>query len=464
MIRIFNHFVPKVASALLLMEFLIFMTSPYLSTGLGIFRSAHTSNMLEHIFSGSLIFAAVMVLSMSAFGMYRLDIDDGHRQLAIRITATALLGFATMNLLFYFWHSIYLGRGVIGGAIIISASSILLLRILTFKSYMLAPMKSRVIVLGSGPLAKECSRLIMTNVLSRKYHIVGFVPFAAEEPCVSSASILPSNESLTFMAKKYNADEIVVSVENRRCGSFPIDELLKCKLEGVKVTGAAAFFEREACQIRIDSLQPGWLVFGDGFDQSFLRTACKRLFDIVVSLLIFMLTLPIMLITALYVYLEDRGPIFYQQERVGKDGHTFMIIKFRSMRNDAEKTDHPQWAAANDPRTTRVGQIIRKLRIDELPQLLNVIKGEMSFVGPRPERPYFVNKLRESIPFYNARHSIKPGLTGFAQVRYPYGASVDDAVQKLQYDLYYVKNHSLFLDLLILIDTVQVVLFGRGGR
>jgi sugar transferase (PEP-CTERM system associated) len=232
----------------------------------------------------------------------------------------------------------------------------------------------------------------------------------------------------------------------------------------VQVIDAAAFFEREACQIRVESLQPGWLVFGDGFDQSSLRTSGKQIFDFVVSALIFILTLPIMLLTAFLVFLEDQGPIFYKQERVGRLGRPYMVLKFRSMGINAEKAGSPQWASTNDPRTTRVGSVIRKLRIDELPQIINVLRGEMSFVGPRPERPFFVDQLSADVPFYNMRHSIKPGITGMAQVRYAYGASVEDSIQKLQYDLYYVKNNSLFLDILILLETVQVVLLGKGAR
>jgi sugar transferase (PEP-CTERM system associated) len=275
---------------------------------------------------------------------------------------------------------------------------------------------------------------------------------------------LPPGESLLAMARKYHATEIVVSVQNRRGGGFPIQELLECKSNGIKVTDSAAFFEREACQIRVDSLQPSWLVFGSGFDQSVSRIFVKRTFDLVASIILSIITLPLMLLTALLIYIEDRGPIFYQQERVGKGGRLYKVLKFRSMRNNAEQGGRPQWAAQNDPRTTTVGAIIRKLRIDEIPQVLNVLKGEMSFVGPRPERPYFVKQLSETVPFYDIRHTIKPGITGMAQVRYQYGASVEDSVQKLQYDLYYVKNNSLFLDLLILIDTIPVVLIGKGAR
>jgi sugar transferase (PEP-CTERM system associated) len=285
-----------------------------------------------------------------------------------------------------------------------------------------------------------------------------------EELCVPSTGLLNSREgdTLVSLARQHNVEEIVVSVGNRR-GGFPIKELLECKLAGLKVTDAATFFERETCQIRVDSLQPSWLVFGGGFDQSFVRTFMKRSFDIVCSVLILALTFPLMLLAALAVKLEDRGPVFYSQERVGKDGKSFLVHKFRSMRTDAEKSGKPQWAQQNDPRITRIGNFMRKTRIDELPQILNVFKGEMSFVGPRPERPYFVEQLIEVVPYYNVRHSVKPGITGWAQVRYGYGSSAEDALQKLQYDLYYVKNNSLFLDVLILIDTLKVVLF-RSGR
>jgi sugar transferase (PEP-CTERM system associated) len=346
----------------------------------------------------------------------------------------------------------------------IGGAGILLARVIFFKTSEARFLQSRIMFLGGGPLAKECSDLAARNNRYHKYDIAGFIPIPNEELCVESASLLKvrDGDSLVKLARQYNVEEIVVSVQNRR-GGFPIKELLDCKLQGVKVTDAATFFERETCQIRVDSLQPSWLVFGGGFDQSFVRTFMKRSFDLVCSMLILVLTFPLMLLAALAVWLEDRGPVFYAQERVGKDGKPFRVLKFRSMRTDAEKAGKPQWAAQNDPRVTRVGNFMRKTRIDELPQILNVFKGEMSFVGPRPERPYFVEQLIEVVPYYNVRHSIKPGITGWAQVRYGYGSSAEDALQKLQYDLYYVKNNSLFLDVLVLINTLKVVLF-RSGR
>jgi sugar transferase (PEP-CTERM system associated) len=244
----------------------------------------------------------------------------------------------------------------------------------------------------------------------------------------------------------------------------PLRQLLDCKASGTKVHDLNTHFEKTLGQIRIDYLNASWLIFGDGFNQGLWRTGVKRAFDLFCAIILLVLSLPVMLVTALLIKLESPGPVLYRQERTGLHGRSFSIAKFRSMRNDAEKDGKPVWAAANDARVTRVGAVIRRLRIDELPQLFNVLLGEMSLVGPRPERPYFVEQLTQEIPFYALRHSVKPGVTGWAQVRYPYGATVEDSQEKLQYDLYYVKNHTLFLDLLVLMETVSVVLTGKGAR
>jgi sugar transferase (PEP-CTERM system associated) len=241
-------------------------------------------------------------------------------------------------------------------------------------------------------------------------------------------------------------------------------ELLDCKLAGIRVFDITTYFERMLGQIRIDYVNAGWLIFGDGFNQGLYRTLVKRAFDIVCSTVLILVSAIVMVLTAIAIKLESRGPVFYRQERVGANGKTFKVTKFRSMRTDAEKDGKPVWAAAQDSRVTRIGAIIRRTRIDELPQLFNVLKGEMSLVGPRPERPYFVEQLKQEIPYYSVRHSIKPGVTGWAQVKYQYGSTVEDSAEKLQYDLYYVKNHSLFLDFVVLFETVGVVLTGKGAR
>jgi len=465
--RISNHYVSKLVFVLLFVEVMVLLGAAYAGAAVRLVELGGTISVshLDHFFTSAIAFTTATIFSMSAMGMYQLNSDEGLRHpFFMKLMPSFLMGFVILALVFYIAPELYFGRGTLLLVFAIAGVGIFLARIVFFKTSEARFLQSRIMFLGGGPLAKECSDLATKNSRYNKYDIVGFIPSPNEDLCVSPSSLLKvrDGDSLVTLARQHNVEEIVVSVQNRR-GSFPIKELLDCKLQGVKVTDAATFFERETCQIRVDSLQPSWLVFGSGFDQSFLRTFMKRSFDLTCSTLILVLTFPLMLLAAFLVWLEDRGPIFYSQERVGKDGKTFNVLKFRSMRADAEKGGKPQWAAQNDPRVTRVGNFMRKTRIDELPQILNVFKGEMSFVGPRPERPYFVEQLIEVVPYYNVRNSIKPGITGWAQVRYGYGSSAEDALQKLQYDLYYVKNNSLFLDVLILIDTLKVVLF-RSGR
>lgn len=321
----------------------------------------------------------------------------------------------------------------------------------------------RVLIFGAGEHALAVRRALDKsdpNVL-----IVGYYPSPTEEVVkVPADRLLPNTTSLTDTARALKVDEIVVALSERRGGAMPLRELLDCKLYGVKVLDLASHFEQTLGQIRLDALRAGWLIFGDGFRQGFVRTLVKRVFDITFASILLVLALPIMLLTIILIAIESGFPIFYRQERVGMNGRLFNVIKFRSMRTDAEKDGKPRWATGNDSRVTRVGRFIRKTRIDELPQLVNVLKGDMSMVGPRPERPFFVDQLTREIPFYAVRHSVKPGVTGWAQVRYHYGASVEDSAEKLQYDLYYVKNHTLFLDLVVLFETVGVVLTGKGAQ
>lgn len=321
----------------------------------------------------------------------------------------------------------------------------------------------RILVFGTGARALGVKRAL--NKSDPSAEILGFFPSPNdEEIAVPGNMVLSRNRSLTDTAISMKADEIVVALTERRGGSMPLRELLDCKLQGIRVLDLASHFEQTLGQIRLESLYAGWLIFGDGFRQGTLRTLVKRIFDIVCASILILLALPVMAVAAFAIVVENGFPILYRQERVGLNGRLFNVIKFRSMRRDAEKDGKPIWAAAEDDRVTKVGKIIRKLRIDELPQLFSVLKGDMSLVGPRPERPFFVDQLTKEIPFYAVRHSVKPGVTGWAQVRYHYGATVEDSAEKLQYDLYYVKNHSLFLDILVLFDTVGVVLTGKGAH
>ncbi len=322
---------------------------------------------------------------------------------------------------------------------------------------------SKILILGAGPAAQSVAASL--RAADPHARIVGFVPGGSEsEISVPRAELVALEGGLSDTALRMGVDEIVVALSERRGGNMPLRDLLDCKVFGIRVVDIATHFEKNLHQISLKHVNPGWLVFGDGFNQGAVRTAVKRVSDVLVSLLLLVISAPIMLLAALAVKLESRGPVFYRQERVGLNGAPFNVIKFRSMRTDAEKDGKPRWATKNDDRVTRVGRFIRRTRIDELPQLFNVLAGEMSMVGPRPERQYFVDELVEKIPFFAVRHSVKPGVTGWAQVRYDYGSTVEDAAAKLQYDLYYVKNHSLFLDMLILLETVAVVLTGRGAR
>jgi len=280
---------------------------------------------------------------------------------------------------------------------------------------------------------------------------------------VSAHRIIARGGSLDETVRKLGVNEIIVAVRQQRGGVLPLRALLDCRLDGIQITDLARFFERVHGQVPIESLKVSWLIYGNGYRQDWLRSFVKRTFDLLASATLLLIALPIMAVTALIILLESGAPVIYRQQRVGYRGVPFTVLKFRSMARDAEKNGHV-WAVVNDSRVTPFGRIIRRCRIDELPQLLNVLKGEMSFVGPRPERPEFVAMLTEQIPFYAVRHSVKPGITGWAQVRYSYGATVEQTVKKLEYDLYYVKNHTLVLDLVILLETIRVVVLGEGAR
>jgi len=334
----------------------------------------------------------------------------------------------------------------------------------------------RVLVVGTGPEARNVANELGTSGI-RPHVMVGFYHVGPvnesaelfgtpETPMLadSRVPIFSGTRSIDELVREHRVDEIIVAVREQRDVGLPMDQLLAARIRGVPVLDLAAFSERTRGEVPVDSLKASWLVYGHGFVQDYLRSAIKRDFDLAASLLLLIITFPIMVLTAIAIKLDSRGPILYFQERVGFRGRSFMCPKFRSMATDAESDGVARWATKNDSRVTRVGAVIRACRIDELPQLFSVLRGEMSLVGPRPERPGFVQQLRAQIPFYDIRHSVKPGVTGWAQVRYSYGASVEDARRKHQFDLYYVKNHSLFLDLVVLVETVSVVLFREGSR
>ena len=411
------------------------------------------------------IFGVVMVTAMAAMGLYHPNLRQNWLGLLARQAVGFLMGGVCVVIVFYVFPQAYVGRSVIGIAMLISFPLISLIRGLFVRLLDIDDLKRRVFVLGSGRRAAKIVRGMRRRVDRRGFKVVGFFALPGETLAVPEDQLVQHPGSLAEVARRMQINEIVIAQEDRR-GHMPMADLLICKQRGIRITSLIAFFEREQGKVKLSLIDPSWLIFSSGFDASPLRKVSKRLFDCSLTLVILLLAWPFILLTALAVRLESgRGaPILYRQARVGEGNQNFMLIKFRSMRTDAEQDGVARWASKHDDRVTRVGRFIRKVRLDELPQLWNVLRGDMSLVGPRPERPEFVVELEKKINYYDLRHCVKPGLAGWAQLNYPYGADEKDAAEKLKYDLFYVKNQTITLDLVILIQTVEVVLFRRGAR
>jgi sugar transferase (PEP-CTERM system associated) len=464
MIRIFRHYVSSVYLVIFLLESGIFFSSFYLGNLLRYLPELPIHIAFEQLAIPASIFTLLMLGTTTGMGLYQRVQTGGDAGLLLRILASFVLGVIVMGLVFYTFPSVFIGRGVFGYALLAALTLTLGVRFLFLRFVDREELRRRVLVLGAGYNANMIHDF-ETKAANPNFHVVGFMQMG-NEPCrVNPGRLCELKVPLDEFAAQHDIEEIVVAPDDRR-GGLAVDEILDCKMSGMQVVDLLSFFEREAGLIRVDCLHPSWLVFSDGFQYSGIQQLGKRVFDVVASLMLLLVAWPFMVLTALAIRIESgrNAPIFYRQVRVGKNWQLFQVIKFRSMRTDAEKDGRPQWARQNDDRITRVGRFIRKTRIDELPQLFNVLKGEMSFVGPRPERPEFVEKFAETIPYYSERHRVKPGITGWAQLCYPYGSGYQDAIEKLQYDLYYVKNYSLFLDFLIMLQTVEVVIWGKGAR
>jgi sugar transferase (PEP-CTERM system associated) len=409
-------------------------------------------------------FAALMALACIALGMYRRDRRYDLYSIAVRTALAGALAVSGAYLLFFALPHGDVAQEVLGRAVLFAVGGVFLLRRATTFAMDIGVLKWRVLVVGTGPEAQAVEQALNDWCWGR-LAVVGFYEAGAEESrAVPSSRVVSHGTSIGEAVRRLRIDEIIVAVREQRGGVLPMRQMLDCRLAGVRVTDLTRFVERVRGEVPLEALKLSWLVYADGFAQGWLRGLIKRTFDVAAASVLLLLATPVMLVTAAAIRFECAGPVIYRQVRVGQRGRTFTLLKFRSMRADAEQDGRARWAQANDSRVTRIGQFIRKTRIDELPQLINVLRGEMSFVGPRPERPVFVDQLRADIPFYDVRHSVKPGLTGWAQVRYSYGASVEEAVRKLQFELFYVKNHSLALDILILLETVRVVLLREGSR
>jgi sugar transferase (PEP-CTERM system associated) len=459
-IKVFNHWFHRKTVAQVAVD-LMFPVVCVIFAAMWLGRGGRLE--LEKVAFYAVIFALLMIVLNAWLGIYQRAHSRTREETRARAVLSLYLAIPLAYVVFALLSVAEVDRGFMLLSGLAALFTTLLRRVHSAHSGPGSLLSHRVLVFGVGEEAENVGRVLRKS--DPDIEIVGFYPCSTDSEIVVPSQVILSQEmSLSDTAHSLKVDEIIVAVRERRGGALPLRELLDCKLSGVRVLDLASYFERALGQLRLDSLRVGWLIFGEGFRQSWRRTTVKRLFDVVIAAGLLLLALPVMLLTALLIVLEDGFAIFYRQERVGLDGRLFKVIKFRSMRNDAESDGKPRWATLDDERVTRVGRIIRRLRIDELPQLYNVLAGDMSLVGPRPERPYFVDQLTRDIPFYAVRHSVKPGLTGWAQVSYQYGSTVEDSVQKLQYDLYYVKNHTLFLDILILFQTVGVVLTGKGAR
>jgi sugar transferase (PEP-CTERM system associated) len=395
--------------------------------------------------------------------LYDLTVVHSSRELLIRLLQAAGAASILVALLYLAMPSLALSNGIFVSSLVIFLIAIIAWRLLFNRLAYASHLEERVLIVGTGATARMVARQIQSQH-DFGYRVIGYIDDAPDRGTgVLNPATLGVAEDIPRIVEQYDVDRIVVGLSDRR-GRLPISELLQAKLRGVRVEDATTTYERLTGKILIDDLKPSWLIFSDGFVISRWKRFCKRAIDLVLSSVVFAITAPLTLLTALAVYLESDGPILYCQERVGEGGKRFTLYKFRSMRVDAERDGTPVWARDNDERITRVGRFIRVTRLDELPQLWNVLRGDMSFVGPRPERPFFVDQLEKEIPFYQQRHAVKPGVTGWAQIKYEYGSSVEDAMEKLRYDLYYIKHLSVALDLSIVFDTVKVVMFGKGAK
>jgi sugar transferase (PEP-CTERM system associated) len=461
MLKLFNHYVPSNTLVKLLFDALLLSAAV-----IGVFYWDVRMDLdaLRIVVPSAFVFALTMMALNGALGLYQSACGRGIKETLMRIAMLIALSVPVAYGIFQVLPWNEMTHQALEINVILLLGFVVSARGLSLRRAGSGLFVKRIMVIGTGADAMAVDEAL-NDAANPGLQMVGFYQAGSvDEQCVDTKRILRTEGSLLEVARKLQVNEIIVAVKERRGGVLPLRELLDCKLAGVKVCDLSTFFERVQGQVRVDSLKASWLIYGEGFRQGWMRTAVKRVFDIVCSLGLLILASPVMLFAALLIVLEDGAPVFYRQERVGLGGRLFKVTKFRSMRRDAERDGKPRWATANDDRVTRIGRIMRKTRIDELPQLFNVLRGDMSLVGPRPERPYFVDQLTQEIPFYAVRHSVKPGVTGWAQVRYQYGASVDDAINKLQYDLYYVKNHTLFLDTVVLFETVRVVLTGDGAH
>jgi sugar transferase (PEP-CTERM system associated) len=468
-IRLFRHYLHVPYVILGVIDGLVLLCAFYLAVFFRFFNDwgLFSESLHQIMGAGTIFFVFVNLFAMTALGVYQAKIEDGLAGMMLRtifstIACVVFLLFAYYVASDYLW---YFGYGTLTLATLLGIFLLGVFRSIFFFTVRDKLFKRTVLILGAGKRAKSILDDLKEPLDQKGFIIKGFVPFFDETVSITKERLIDIPTTLHDYVLANPVDEIVVAMEDRR-KKLPLDELLECKMEGVNIVDIATFYERESRKLSMEMMQPSWMIFSDGFIASEFTRYVKRGFDIFASLSLLAVTWPFMVLTMLAIKMEEglKAPVIYSQERVGLNNKPFLVHKFRSMRIDAEKPGQAVWAQKNDSRVTRVGDFIRKVRIDELPQIFNVLKGNMAFVGPRPERPVFVDQLGKNIPYYRERHRVKPGITGWAQLCFAYADSEEDSKEKLRYDLYYIKNHSVMLDLIILTQTVEVILFKKGSR
>jgi sugar transferase (PEP-CTERM system associated) len=469
MIRIFNQYVSPKSVLLMFIEGALIALAVLCGLRLRFWNSPAEMEALLHFPDFAiqgLVIVLIVQLCFYYSDLYNLNVLRGRSEQFICLGQSLGSACLVLGAIYYVFPGLLIGRGTFLISIFLMAAFVTVNRVVLDRAWQIAAPKQSMLILGTGEMAMNVAR----ELNARDDLNVTLAGFIVAKP---DASVLPSNlfgypilgsaEDLEKLAAEHRVGRIVVALEDRR-GRLPVRELVRLRVQGIRVEDAHSTMSSLSGRIWLESIHPSWFVFSEGFHRSRLNLAVKRTLDLSFGIVGLAVSLPVMALVALAVKLDSKGPVIFHQQRVGLGGKPFEVLKFRSMRVDAEKANGAQWAAKEDPRATRVGKFIRKFRLDELPQFINVIRGEMSFVGPRPERPVFVEELRKEISYYDERHSVRPGVTGWAQVQYPYGATVEDSYRKLEYDLFYLKNMSVFFDCVIVLKTIRIVLTGHGGR
>lgn len=410
------------------------------------------------------LIAVVFQLCFYYNDLYLISLRSRYQEWLIKILQAMATAAILIAVIYYIFPDLIIGRGIFLITLIMIPIVVVGWRYLYYRISRMGHLRDRLLIIGTGSMARQIGEEILEHY-REQYEIVGFIDEDRGRvgESIVNPRVIGDYRALSDIVSGQSIDRVIVALPDRR-GKLPVNSLLDCRFRGTPIDDGVTFYERLVGKIAVSGLKPSWFIFSEGFNRVRLTLMAKRILDVLSASVAVTISLPLFAVCSILIKLDSKGPVFFRQDRIGEGERPFTLLKFRSMRTDAESETGPVWAQANDSRTTRMGRFLRKTRIDELPQLINVLKGDMSFVGPRPERPFFIAQLEKDIPYYSARHTVKPGITGWAQIKYAYGASKDDALEKLQYDLFYIKHLSFLLDLTILFETVKVVLLTRGSR